>query len=374
VQWGFSVRVLFVHTRPYLPQLLGGVETTTFDLCRQLTLMGHQTAVICELGRHGGVWLTNRIASRLSRRTFPRSSYRGTTVYRGFDPALGLPEVVADFKPDALVVQGSETAFALAAECRLTGVPTAFYFHELVSARKRTDFSQLDGMPLLANSAYTAKVVASLLGREAAVVPPLVDGAAYRTTTTRAHVTMVNPRKIKGGEIALELARACPDIPFVFIEAWNSADEFVDQLRDAAAALPNVTWRKSTTDMLGVYASTRIALMPSRWEETWGRVATEAQASGIPVLASNHAALPESVGPGGILVSPDAPLEDWVRALRSLWDDPALYERLSERARAFAARPEAQPAQRAAAFIAAVSQPPSCHTFQGQSPRASMRS
>jgi glycosyltransferase involved in cell wall biosynthesis len=368
------LRVLFVHTRPYLPQLLGGVETTTFDLCRQLALMGHEAAVICELGKHDGVWLRNRIASRLSGRRFPRGSYRGATVYRGYDPGRGLPEVVEDFRPDVLVVQGAEAAFAVAAECARTRVPTSFYFHELVSARKRSDFTQLDGMPLLANSAYTAKVLQGLLGREAAVVPPLVDAAAYRTATTRSYVTMVNPRKIKGGEIALELARACPDIPFLFLEAWHADDEFVDQLRAATRSLNNVTWRQATTNMLGVYAGTRILLMPSRWEETWGRVATEAQASGIPVLATDRAALPESVGPGGILVPPDAPIEDWVRALRSLWDDHSLYDTLSARALAFAARPEAQPAQRAAAFIAALSQPVSRHTFQGQSPRASMRS
>lgn len=330
---------------------------------------------MCELGKRDGVWLRNRIASRLAQRRFPRGSYRGATVYRGYDPARGLPEVIEDFRPDCLVVQCcAEAAFALAAECARTRVPTVFYFHELVSARKRGDFTQLDGMPLLANSAYTAQVLHGLLGREAAVVPPLVDAAAYRTATSRSYVTMVNPRKIKGGEIALELARACPDIPFLFLEAWHAEDDFVDKLRAAARGLRNVTWRQATTNMLGVYAGTRILLVPSRWEETWGRVATEAQASGIPVLATGRAALPESVGPGGILVPPDAPIEDWVRALRSLWDDRSLYDTLSARALAFAARPEAQPAQRAAAFIAALSQPVSRHTFQGQSPRASMRS
>jgi glycosyltransferase involved in cell wall biosynthesis len=126
--------------------------------------------------------------------------------------------------------------------------------------------------------------------------------------------------------------------------------------------------------MRGVYAGTRIMLVPSEWEETWGRVVTEAQVSGIPVLATNYAALPESVGPGGLLVAHDAPLDEWVRALRALWDDQALYENLSQRALEHAARPEAQPQHAAVTFLAGLRQSEVRQTFQGQSPRASMRS
>ncbi len=64
--------------------------------------------------------------------------------------------------------------------------------------------------------------------------------------------------------------------------------------------------------MKQVYRSAKLILMPSMWEEAWGRVATEAQFSGIPVIASNRGGLPESVGPGGVLLDPDGPLEPWV--------------------------------------------------------------
>lgn len=358
-----------------MPQLLGGIETTTFDLCQQLQRMGHEAAVMSELAGRDRIWLANRLVSRLTHRAFPSSDFHGTRVYRGYGPQRALAEVIADFRPDNCVVpSGSDWAFALAAQCARTGVPTAFYFHELVSVRKLTDFTPLDGIPLIANSAYTAREVRKLLGRDAAVVPPLVDAAAYRTESTRRHVTMVNPRKMKGGQTALELARACPDIPFVFLEAWHTHDPFVADLRKAARRLANVTWRPATPNMRSVYAATRIMLVPSQWEETWGRVVTEAQASGIPALASDHAALPESVGPGGLLIAHDAPLAEWVHALRTLWDDHALYETLSGRALEHAARPEAQPPHAAATFLAGLRQSVAVQTFQGQSPRASMRS
>src|SRR4029077_20559462 len=158
---------------------------------------------------------------------------------------------------------------------------------------------------------------------------------------------------MKGGETAIELARVCPDIPFLLVEAWYP-DDSVPQLRAAAARLPNVSWRRPTTDMRSIYAKTRVLLVPSLSEETWGRVVTEAQASGIPALARAIAALPESVGPAGVLLPADAPMDAWVQALRRLWDEPTHYDTLVARAFEFSARPEAQPTQRLADFVAAL--------------------
>ncbi len=348
------MRVLFVNPRPYLPQLLGGVETTTFDLVQELLKCGHDAAVMAQIKKYDRLWLRNRLKSRLTHRRFPVDSYRGTRVYRGYEHAHALPEVLADFRPDVLVIAGGPPhAFHLAKECVRTGLRTAFYFHELVAVRQNPDCGIPAAARLLANSRYTARALRDLLGREASAIPPLVDPAAYRTPTTRQYVTMINPRGIKGGETAVELARACPDIPFLLIEAWYP-DNTVAPLRAAAARLPNVTWRRSTADMRGIYAETRILLVPSVWEETWARVVTEAQASGIPALARATAALPESVGPAGVLVPADAPISAWVRALRALWDDPTSYETYVARAFEFSARAEAQPAQRVADFIAAI--------------------
>ncbi|HEY4275059.1 MAG TPA: glycosyltransferase, partial [Rhizomicrobium sp.] len=91
----------------------------------------------------------------------------------------------------------------------------------------------------------------------------------------------------------------------------------------------NLSFQARTSDMKEVYRRTKILLAPSRLEEGWGRVASEAQYNGIPVLASSRGALPEAVGPGGVLLDPDAPIEDWVAALRRMWDDRAYYAELS---------------------------------------------
>ena len=355
------MRILFVNQRAYLPQLMGGVEQTTFDLGRQLTQMRHQTAVMCGLVRGDATWLRNRLGSRLTRRGFPRGRYLGSPVYRGYDPRAGFEEVLADFHPDGLVIAGgTNESFELAAQSARTGLHSIYYFHDLVTLRRLQTPELLAGLALVANSAYTAGVVREILGRECLVIPPLIDRAAYRTMSApseRRHVTMVNPRRVKGGQTAFELAQACPDIPFVFVEAWGGDNAYVQSLRAAARGLPNVTWYRPTTDMRRIYATTRILLVPSDLEETWGRVASEAHVSGIPVLARAVAALPESVGPGGMLIEPQAPIGEWIRALRSMWEDGALYETLSVRAREYSERANAQPEHLAEAFVAALQSP-----------------
>ncbi|WP_353622770.1 glycosyltransferase [Aliirhizobium terrae] len=102
----------------------------------------------------------------------------------------------------------------------------------------------------------------------------------------------------KGLALALELARLCPDIPFLFARNWPLSGREEAELKQNLKALPNVTLLQRSSNMSEIYAKTRILLVPSQWEETWGRVVSEAQISGIPVLATKVGALPESVGPG----------------------------------------------------------------------------
>ena len=86
--------------------------------------------------------------------------------------------------------------------------------------------------------------------------------------------------------------------------------------------------------------------MPSLWNESFGLVAAEAMINGIPVLASNRGALPETIGDAGFLFDIPASytpetrevptaeeVEPWVETIIRLWDDAAEYERWSRAAR-----------------------------------------
>ncbi len=73
------------------------------------------------------------------------------------------------------------------------------------------------------------------------------------------------------------------------------------------------------------------------WVEQFGRVVVEAQASGVPVVASRSGALPEVVTGAGALVEPGDPA-DLARGLARLLDEPGRWSEERERGLAMAAR------------------------------------
>jgi glycosyltransferase involved in cell wall biosynthesis len=84
-------------------------------------------------------------------------------------------------------------------------------------------------------------------------------------------------------------------------------------------------------ELPGVFSGFDVLAVPSvptpGWLEQFGRVVVEAQASGVPVVASASGALPDVVGDAGLLVPPGDPVA-LAEALARLLDTPELWERL----------------------------------------------
>ncbi len=89
-------------------------------------------------------------------------------------------------------------------------------------------------------------------------------------------------------------------------------------------------------DKPALYSAARAFLFPS-WYEGFGLPPLEAMACGTPVVASDRGSLPEVVGEGGLLVSPDD-IEGLADAMDSLWGDSVLRQRLSAQAQRQASR------------------------------------
>src|SRR5262249_7022856 len=67
------------------------------------------------------------------------------------------------------------------------------------------------------------------------------------------------------------------------------------------SGLSNLHRMANTPDPRDFYRVSRVVLMPSLWRESLGRVPIEAMANGIPVLASDRGALPETLGDAGFV-------------------------------------------------------------------------
>lgn len=218
---------------------------------------------------------------------------------------------------------------------------------------------------LVANTAEEARQLVELYGADAEridVVPPGADLTCYRPgdrAAARAALGLAADEQIvafvgriqplKAPDVlvraAAEVLRDDPERSLrVLIVGGPSGSglERPDALIELAAEL-GIAERVSFLPpqppdrLVLVYRAADLVAVPS-YNESFGLVAIEAQASGTPVLAADVGGLGTAVRheDSGLLV-PGHRTSDWANALRLLLDDPDRLHRMSERAVAHAA-------------------------------------
>ena len=347
------MKILFATGHGYLPQRVGGSESSSHELILVLQAAGHRCSVLAQLQGNGWLALRNQVLMKATRRPLWSDRAPGYRVDRAWAPEREIARLLTRDRPDVALVQSGEP-IRMAKALVAADVPTLVYLRDV-------EFHELGGHPdgvpevgYLANSRFVAERFAATFGPKPTVIPPLFQAERYRVDRTPRQVTFVNPHPVKGADLAFAVAALCPDIPFCFVEGWPMNRDERKALESRVAAHPNVCLQARTHDMRAVYGSTRCLLVPSQWEEAWGRVVTEAQFSGIPVIASRRGGLPEAVGPGGRLLAHDAAPEVWAAALREIWEDEQLCAELSAAALTYAQRPEIDPQQQVASLVAAM--------------------
>ena len=197
------------------------------------------------------------------------------------------------------------------------------------------------------------------------VLRPFMNKAAMICATrTPEYITLLNPLPAKGvmlaGAVAREAARRGRPYKFLFVEGRGTRDTMRALCPDVLA-LPSVAIA-NTSDVKLVYARTSVILYPSLWFETAGKVPLEANANGIPVLASNIGGIPEMLDGAGYLFDPPevclsawetppppAYVEAWLAVLDRLHNDPK--EHADAVRRAHAAADRYNPVQMAQQFV-----------------------
>lgn len=170
-------------------------------------------------------------------------------------------------------------------------------------------------------------------------------------------LTYINPSLNKGvmffARLAEEIGNERPDIPIMVIESRGTAGHLIAAGLRAGFDLrrhANIMVSPGVSQPKHIYAATRVLLVPSVWEEPFGRVASEAVLNGIPPIVSERGGLPEAAGDDAFVLplpksltskrlkpvdAPDvAPWKE--RAIRLMTDDAA-YEEACVRTRTAAA-------------------------------------
>ena len=165
---------------------------------------------------------------------------------------------------------------------------------------------------VVANSEYMKKRVDDQWGTDAAVVYPFIDPNVVRTESTGEKILHVTPTHHKGIDLTLDVASTMPEQSF-FVVGTDPPVSVSDRMAD----MDNVSYRGYQSDMRSVYQETKVVLMPTRAQESFGMVPIEAGINGIPTVHSGRGGLNEAAGDERLAVPKDDP-DAYVHQLREV--------------------------------------------------------
>lgn len=262
------------------------------------------------------------------------------------------------------------SGLAALAAAKASDAPVAHTAHTLAAARAIPDGTHdrfaaerriaAEADLLVASTPHEAEVLTGLYGAPAsrlALIPPGVDHDRFSPgdrARARAQIGLEDAdlvvlfcgriQRLKGADLAAEalghLGRSAPElakrVTFVVAGGASGADgdttlRYMRAVTEAREFVPETRYlsARPNHEVAQLYRAADVCLVPSR-SESFGLVALEAQASGLPVVASAVDGLVHVVAPGrsGLLVE-EASAQGFARALEMLLSRDCVRHRMA---------------------------------------------
>lgn len=340
---GNSIRVLLVNTL-YTPYALGGAERSVRELAEGLTDLGHEVCLLT-LQEQGGNLPEHEVIDgvRIERVTLPRAWPFGpkwselssvAKVRWHFTEDIGVTDgnriraVLRDFEPD-LINTHNIAGFGSSIWHEFAGRPLIHTIRDYYLACLRTTLYRSDH---LCERRCTDCSLLTTFRKTKSRLPDAFIGVSKRVlqihselqvlpTQTSQYVVYNSPAPSKASQPTSDLKRFREKHDFVFgfmgrpepakglpliLNALKSS-----RLRGVGLVIAGVGRSDQTTELAtlardsnAIYFAGRLspsaylgaidaALVPTQWEEPFGRVAMEARSANIPIIASRMGGLPE---------------------------------------------------------------------------------
>ncbi len=352
-----SRRLTIVQVIPSLEA--GGAERAAVDVSAAIVGAGHRAIVVSEGGYH-------EAELRAKRAEFVKRNVASKNPVDIIINAFWLASLIHREKVHVIHARSRAPAWSAYIASSLTGIPFVTTFH---AAYKGTGFFKKMYNSVMAKSDRII-AISEFIGHHIKrnydvspsrikVIPRGIDMSVYDAdaisderkqklktlwnNTTHAPVIIMPGRlsPIKGHELVIEALAAIKDKSFicVFIGPDQGRSKYSQELRkqvDDYGLADKVRWMDGG-DVPAAYALAQLVLCPSQVAEGFGRVPVEAQAMGVPVIATALGATSETVldGETGWLV-PLGSAADITRAIIKCLN-MSLEERIimSQRAKSF---------------------------------------
>lgn len=140
-----------------------------------------------------------------------------------------------------------------------------------------------------------------------------IKNSAYKKINKINEIRMISTNKNKGFELFIDLANIYPNLNFSVAGKKYIGEKKIPE------NLKMIGWLPDSSDFI---KKADLFLVPSKIEETFGRVSVEATALGTRVLVSNKGGLPETVLNHKELILDSDNINEWHQKIDSLIKEP----------------------------------------------------
>ncbi len=310
------LKIMFAHHRWWYPTFVNGADIANHEFATKFRQRGNEVKVV-GITPPGG-------RSRLSYRRYSAEGVPVCLVTSEFVKSLS--REIKDFKPDVVVTSCPEPSCSRDDTTRMVEVirqhkvPVVLYAHELENTLDLFEDARQHLSSIVTNSRFMSDEIKKRWPKTSPqVVYPVPDWHSIDAGgASGPFVTFFNPSPHKGIGIAHTLVtQRLKTRPFLFVEGFMDPEAHgISLIRSG-----NLVHARRSPDVATIYVMTRTVIVPSQWQEPFGRIALEAMYNHIPVIASATGGLLESVGEGGLLIENYSDVDRWVDALERLDDE-----------------------------------------------------
>jgi glycosyltransferase involved in cell wall biosynthesis len=322
-------KILSIVPRGYLPKLSGGLEICAMETIEFFSSKGFYCHVAAKAN--------SNFFHRLIKYIFgPYAlSYRHINhqVHTDIWHPSGLKTLTSKLKPDVIICHVSMCDDLIEKLISLN-IPTLFYIHTREISSEFKKINAKHPFEFACESTFIKTQFQKVINLPISIIRPVLPREKFTVDKTGQHILVVNPHPKKGGETILKIINALPNRSFLIIGGWGNTtnDSDIIRIESKLSKLPNVKRIDHLNDMTIAFKQSRCLLMPCIVEEAFGRTAAEALIAGLPVIASDKGALPETVGSGGVIVNSNAPINNWLIEIEKMFESDNYYASLKNKA------------------------------------------
>jgi len=170
---------------------------------------------------------------------------------------------------------------------------------------------------IIVNSKYMQKELKKRFNLDSNIYYPFVDTSSLKRTTHSKNKEFKDKKQyilfiggnnaMKGNDIVLKIAKSMPKEKFLIVGPYKTT-----QIKNNVAFTP---WKK---DISQLYNQSKLLLVPSRWNEAFGRVVVEANYFGIPTITSDKGGLPEANKDKNLIITDLDNINSWTEKIRGV--------------------------------------------------------